>query len=533
MIPTEENLVVMKSEFKSKYLPILGEHGEFYGEPGDRPYLLLSWYAYQLRNKTILVLDAYRGLSSLALSFESSNTVHAFSNKGLMDSRVLSQRNIHFHDSDLMDASILGAWKTSVLACDVIFLDCSPHDGENEYRFYEFLRENNYGGILLCDHIWEKKEMRDSFFYKISDKYRYDLSLIGSHTGTLMVGFSQESVAEIARKKADLSRWTLVTAYFNLTECPDASAEIKARDANYYFHYAKYTLCMPYNLVVYCDEESLPKIKEIRPAEYKTKYVVTVFDDIRVSPAAKTFAEYRVQIIQNRKEKPYRFDARNTASYYLFCLSRYWMLRETIRENPFGSTHFCWINFCMERMGYKNVLHLEECLSVYRDKFSTCYIDFVPKGLVENTSEYFTVGRCSMCSGFFTGSGEYMSSVCGLIIKKFQKYVEEGYGHADEQLYSPVFFENRDLFDQYFGDYTEMITNYKYVYDRATEPVRNFIRNSFQHGEYGLCLKACHVMIESIGLGKCGLDDSSMRDLEHYFTQSMIRLHLLGYKVFF
>jgi hypothetical protein len=281
---------------------------------------------------------------------------------------------------------------------------------------------------------------------------------------------------------------------------------------------------MPYNLVVYCDEESLPKIQAIRPIEYKTKYVVTVFDDIRVSPDAKTFAEYRAQINQNRKDKPYHFDPRNTASYYLFCLSRYWMLRETIRENPFESTHFCWINFCMERMGYKNVLHLEECLSVYRDKFSTCYIDFVPQGLVENTPEYFTVGRCSMCSGFFTGNNKYMSEVCGLIIQKFQKYVGEGYGHADEQLYSPVFFENRGLFDQYFGDYTEMITNYKYVYDRPTEPVRNFIRNSFQHGEYRLCLKACQVMIESIGLGKCQLDESSMGRLEHYFTQSIIRV---------
>ena len=170
------------------------------------------------------------------------------------------------------------------------------------------------------------------------------------------------------------------------------------------------------------------------------------------------------------------------------------------------------------------MLNLEEFLSVYRDKFSTCYIDFVPEWLVENTAEYFKVGRCSMCSGFFTGNKEYMFKVCGLIIEKFKKYVEEGYGHADEQLYSPVFFENRHLFDQYLGDYTEMITNYKYVYDRPTEPVRNFIRNSFQYGEYELCLKACKVMIESIGLNKCKLDDEPMRALEHFFTQSCIEI---------
>jgi hypothetical protein len=312
-----------------------------------------------------------------------------------------------------------------------------------------------------------------------------------------------------------------------LTKCPDASAEIKARDSNYYFESAITTLSLPYNLVVYCDEASLPKIQQIRPEIYaeKTKYVVVSFEEIRLltAPNAKTFAEYRAQIAENRRNYPYHFDPRNTPSYYLFCLSRYWMLQQVILENPFESTHFAWINFCIERMGYKNMLHLEECLMEKRDKFSTCYIDYVPQGLVERTSEYFQAGRCSMCSGFFTGDRFYMFNVCRLIIDKFQKYVDEGYGHADEQLYSPVFFENPDYFDQYYGDYQEMITNYVYVYERATEPVHNFICNSFQHGNYELCLRACRVMLRSIALGKCRLNTQYMQMLEHYFTQSMIQ----------
>ena len=31
------------------------------------------------------------------------------------------------------------------------------------------------------------------------------------------------------------NNWTLVTAYFNLVKCPDASNEIKKRDKEYYF----------------------------------------------------------------------------------------------------------------------------------------------------------------------------------------------------------------------------------------------------------------------------------------------------------
>jgi hypothetical protein len=480
--------------------------------------------AAQRRDQSIVVADAGNGLSAVALAFEASNTVHAFS----LEAAPLLQSypNVLHHpvSSSPLDAGVLDTWKDVVLGSALVWIDFAEHGGEQERALYEFLRDNKYQGLLVCDHMWEKKAMRDSFLYRIPEANRYDVSLIGNGKGTFLVAFADEWVNAFAEKKVDLSKWTLVTAYFNLTRCPDASKEIIARDAAYYFQHATYTLSSPYNLVVYCDEESLPTIQAIRPAEYKTKYVVTTFDDIRVAPDAKTFKEYRLQIAENRRLKPYHFDPRNTPSYYLFCLSRYWMMRETIAENPFGSTHFAWINFCMERMGYKNILHLEECLAVYRDKFSTCYIDFVPESLVQNTAEYFKVGRCSMCSGFFTGNGDCMRQVAGLIIDKFRKYVGEGYGHADEQLYSPVFFENKELFEPYYGDYSEMITNYKFIYERATEPVHNFIRNSFQHGQYALCLSACQVLLESLALEKCRLDETYLRHLDFYFTECTSRL---------
>jgi hypothetical protein len=48
-------------------------------------------------------------------------------------------------------------------------------------------------------------------------------------------------------------------------------------------------------------------------------------------------------------------------------MTRYTMLREVIDKNYFKSTHFCWINFCIERMGISNVYHLNDALSVYRN----------------------------------------------------------------------------------------------------------------------------------------------------------------------
>jgi len=100
-----------------------------------------------------------------------------------------------------------------------------------------------------------------------------------------------------------------------------------------------------------------------------------------------------------------------------------------------------------------------------------------------------------------------MYKVCNLIKEKFIKYVEEGYGHADEQLYSPVYFENPDLFEHYYGDYMQMITNYKYIYDVPDAPVRNIIRNSFNSGNYKECYRACEFLFNSWALNKCELND--------------------------
>ena len=192
------------------------------------------------------------------------------------------------------------------------------------------------------------------------------------------------------------------------------------------------------------------------------------------------------------------------------------MLKETIQRNEFGSTHFAWINICIERMGYKNVQRLDEALAVKRDKFSTCYIDYIPESLIRNTAEYYKWGRCSMCSGFFTGNAEYMFKACDLIENKFLEYLEKGYGHADEQLFSPVYFDNKDIFEHYYGDYQQMITNYVFIYEACEPPVKNFVRSSYRHGDRAKCKEACAFIWRSLEAGTCSPDPKYINEVQTY-----------------
>jgi FkbM family methyltransferase len=498
---------------------------DFYKNPGNEHYKLLAYISTLFNNINIIEIGTHVGESAIALSYNENNTVYKFDIINKISEDKKSQNNINYIIDDIMrNDESRNKWKDIILSSAFIFLDVDPHNGIMEYDFYLFLKENNYNGFVICDNIWYFKEMRDNFWYKIEDKFKFDISNLGHWSGTGIFTFNEN----IHFQKYDNSNWTLFTSYFNLTKCPDASEEICKRDSSYYFSHSISTLSLPYNLIIYCDSESYEQIYNLRP-EYlreKTKYFIIEFDDIKIKDNIVynnlTFLKCRDIINNNRALKPYYFDNRNTASYYLFCLSRYILMKDIIKENPFNSSHFCWINFCIERMGYNNLKYLDEALALNRDKFSTCYIDYIPPELVNNTHEYYKWGRCSMCSGFFTGNKDYMYKVCDLIEEKFLYYLSLGYGHADEQLYSPVYFENKDFFEHYYGDYQQMITNYKYTYESPEAPIRNFITNSFKFNNYKKCIEGCEFLLNSIELNKCNISPDNLNYLFDKYVKAKI-----------
>jgi len=400
------DLTKLNNEFNDRFKNIVinEQNINFFSQPGVEHYRLLSYISTLFNNVNILDIGTHLGHSALALSYNNTNTIYSFDIMDKVRPNIKNISNIKFMSDNLFDEDIFNKWKDIIMNCPFIFLDVDPHNGFMEIDFINMLQKNDYKGFIICDDIWYFKDMRDNFWFKIDNKYRYDITHLGHWSGTGIISFNNINIFN----KENNDNWTLVTAYFNLTKCSDASDEIKARSKEYYFSDSIATLSQPYNMVIYCDMESIEMIKNIRPKylENKTKYIIKDFDKIMIEN--KNFSEYRTQIIKNRIEKPYNFDNRNTASYYLFCMLRYVIMKEVIENNYFNSTHFAWINFCIERMGFKNLIHLPEALSVNRDRFSTCYIDYIAPELVFNTKEYFKWGRCGMCSGFFTGNKEYM-----------------------------------------------------------------------------------------------------------------------------
>ena len=315
--------------------------------------------------------------------------------------------------------------------------------------------------------------------------------------------------------------WTIVTGIFDLTSLPDAVDVILERDIAHFLRHSTATLSLDQPMVIFCERKTLDAIKQRRPTHLhdKTKFIAMEFSEF---PLYK----YKERIVENRKKHPEIDHNRCNPSYYLLCMARYAMLKKVIQENPFGSTHFAWLNICIERMGPSNVRFLPDVFADFRDKVSTCFIDYVSYKLTQDPKTYYEYGRCSLCSGFFTGRGDYMKRFCDLVEQKFLHYLELGYGHADEQLFAPVFYENREIFEVYYGDYSEMITNYHWVRERAHEPLRLLIQRSYDNEDYTVCVGGCKVLWESYKKGYAKLTDEEVVRLTQIYRGCLTRLEM-------
>jgi hypothetical protein len=478
------------------------DRAEFFEGPGQQHYRLLSYLAHQFNGQTIIDIGTHKGSSAAALSTNPKNHIHSFDIERKVPLSDLS--NCTFHLANLWDPATRRFWAPTILGAALIVLDIDPHDGFLEMDLYKWLRDNNYRGLVVCDDIWYFKGMRDSFWFEIPTEHKLDITALGHWSGTGVIAFepqywvgSWETFQGLqvpgARRPSGTGPWTVVTAYFDLTRMSDASPAIKARDRRHYFQSARATFALDQPLVVYCDPDAVEELRALRPERLmsKTRFIPVDFETLPLT-------RYRNLIAENRKRHPSK-DPRNTPSYYLLCMARYALIKRTIVENPFGSTHFAWLNICIERMGFKNVAHLDDVfLGPPRDKVSTAYINYIPHIETKNPAFYFANGgRCSLCSGFFTGRAQEFREFCDKVEAQFMKYLEAGHGHADEQLFSPVYFENRHLFDLYFGDYQQMITNYRATHENPEITIENIVKKSFAAGDRDTCAAACCFLMRS------------------------------------
>lgn len=155
----------------------------FIDHPGREHYTLLAYISSLYNDATLLDIGTYKGCSSLALSYNSMNSVISFDLNG-------KSRNLSSYPSNVsyvVDNVINGSYDDLIDSAEFILLDTN-HDGTFEYQFYDYLLKKNWTGILMLDDIHLNSEMK--MFWNDIKLEKQDITNIGHWSGTGIVRFT-------------------------------------------------------------------------------------------------------------------------------------------------------------------------------------------------------------------------------------------------------------------------------------------------------------------------------------------------------
>ena len=180
-----------------------------------RYYVILAHLSTYFNDSILIDLGTNKGESAAALSYNKSNVVYTYDilpNDEAIQ-RVQEEGNIRYIIGDCIGANWSGMAmlpnvnpkvdKEIFLSSKLIFLDVDPHDGVQENKVLNFLIDNNWKGIMVCDDIGmgleaEKEDshpqMRKWWNSVESAKYNISSNHYASGTGTGIICFDNQEV---------------------------------------------------------------------------------------------------------------------------------------------------------------------------------------------------------------------------------------------------------------------------------------------------------------------------------------------------
>lgn len=155
----------------------------FHLKSGAEHYRLLIHLGFLYNNIQIADIGTYRGASAIALAQNQNNKIYSVDL--IYDCGFIPMKNIEFATGNFnTDKDI----QENILKSSLIFLDID-HLYTNEIKFYNFLVENKWKGVMFCDDINLNSEMK-KFWNEVSHK-KMDVTKYGHWSGTGVIFFDE------------------------------------------------------------------------------------------------------------------------------------------------------------------------------------------------------------------------------------------------------------------------------------------------------------------------------------------------------
>lgn len=263
--------------------------------------------------------------------------------------------------------------------------------------------------------------------------------------------------------------WTFVSSFIDLD--PYQKDKPQCRSAKGYLEGAISTLSLPVPLCLFISSHLCDIIQEkIKDRQHPTTIIPVDFEELMV------YSVYK-KVCENREHPTYKkvYESnRNTPAYFLTNVAKFEFLNEAVHINPYKSDMFAWIDFhyghCDKMFSIEQLhKHVQDMiaypLSYYpKNKYSFGLISWVPTSHFVDKSLYYNPRGISttFAGGFHCGAASIIPRIWNAIYVELVETVQQGMGHADEQLYYYVYRKNPEWFDVFPCDYYGIIFNVLY-----------------------------------------------------------------------
>ena len=249
---------------------------------------------------------------------------------------------------------------------------------------------------------------------------------------------------------------TIVTMFYNIREKEGnkTNSQLNRGLQNYCDLAENFILSLPYNLIVFTDNEEVIAFIQNKRTNYKNKTCIykKSFED--------TYYYKHLDILTNLQGKFTIINGnitKDTPMYIILNNNKFDFIESAIELNPFDSTHFIWMDFGINHVAQStNIIH--EWINIIPDKIKQLCIN--PYVENEPPKQMFQYIYHHTAGGLFSGSKENMLIYADLFKKKTEQIYSEEWYQIDEAVMTMVQRENPDLFDFFYGDYQGIISNY-------------------------------------------------------------------------
>jgi hypothetical protein len=154
---------------------------------------------------------------------------------------------------------------------------------------------------------------------------------------------------------------------------------------------------------------------------------------------------------------------KDTPLYTFVGWSKSSMLRRAATENPFGSSHFVWVDLGIAHMAALDHVGEDGLFRHPSDRLRLLMLRNWTAGDLEDRKDYFRVRRGHVAAGLITGDRAACLDFCDRLDLEVDAALAAGFAPLEEAILPIVAASSPDRFEFHYGDYSHILENYRFL----------------------------------------------------------------------